>query len=98
MIRKLGTFVIVVLSILLTCAQTNAQQIKSEAELVSVLCRVQQDGQSREDLLKANLQLVDTRLWTDLNNRASAAYYGPSPEYSIAIYQVAVQVAVLLQN
>ncbi len=77
-------------------AQLPARQIQTEGDLVFALCRLNQDRQSREQLLKSHQELIDSQLWRDLNERAAAAYYTRSPEQSLAIYEVAVQVATRL--
>lgn len=81
----------------LAFAQSSAPEIETEPQLISALCRLQQDRQSREALLKSHPQLVDGRLWRDLNDLAAAAYT-LSREKSLPIYEVAVQVAVQLDD
>jgi CHAT domain-containing protein len=98
MLFKLWAIIVVFVLPLLALAQSTERQIKTERELVSALCRMPQDQPSREVLLKSNSQLVDSQLWRDLNDRAAAAYYGQSPQESLAIYEVAIQVAAHLRD
>ena len=98
MLFKLWAIILVFVLPLLALAQSTERQIKTERELVSALCRMPQDQPSREVLLKSNSQLVDSQLWRDLNDRAAAAYYGQSPQESLAIYEVAIQVAAHLRD
>jgi CHAT domain-containing protein len=96
MLFKLWAIILVFVLPLLALAQST--EIKTEAELVSALCRMPQDQPSREMLLKSHPQLVDSQLWRDLNDRAAAAYYGQSPRESLAIYEVEIQVAAHLHD
>jgi CHAT domain-containing protein len=98
MLFKLWAIILVFVLPLLALAQSTERQIKTERELVSALCRMPQDQPSREVLLKSHPQLVDSQLWRDLNDRAAAAYYGQSPQESLAIYEVAIQVAAQLRD
>jgi CHAT domain-containing protein len=98
MLFKLWAIILVFVLPLLALAQSTERQIKTERELVSALCRMPQDQPSRELLLKSHSQLVDSQLWRDLNDRAAAAYYGQSPQESLAIYEVAIQVAAHLRD
>jgi CHAT domain-containing protein/uncharacterized protein HemY len=72
--------------------QSLEREIKTEPELISALCRLDHDGRSRELLLRSHPQLVDSRLWRDLNDFAANAY-ALSPDQSLRLYEVAVQVA-----
>ena len=94
---KLRIILILLLSPLLACAQSVERSIQTEVELVSVLCRAHENEQSRDQLLKSHPQLVNNRLWSALTSRAVADYYGPSPEQSLATYEIAIQVASFLQ-
>jgi CHAT domain-containing protein len=80
------------MSPVLAFAQSTERQIQTKTELVSALCRLNEDQQSRELLLKSHPELVNSQLWRDLNDLASAAYL-ISPEQSLNIYDVAIQVA-----
>src|SRR4029077_17796211 len=95
---KLCAILILVLSPLLAFAQTGAPRIETEVELVSALCRPHEDEQSREQLLKLHPQLVNNQLWNNLIRSAAAAYHGPSPEQSLAIYEIALQVVSQLRS
>jgi CHAT domain-containing protein len=89
---------ILFLSPLLAFAQSGEPRIQTEVELASVLCRAQEDEQSREQLLKLHPQLVNNQLWSALIKSAAAAYRGPSPEQSLTIYEIALQVVNQLNN
>lgn len=86
-------FVVIVLSPLLALAQSSEQQFQTESELVSALCENSETPSSRELLLKAHSQMVSTHLWSELNDRAAAAYNLLLPDQSVAIYGIAIQVA-----
>ncbi len=98
MSSKLWAIILVFVSPLLALAQSTERQIKTERELVSALCRMPQDQLSREALVKSHPQLVDSQLWRDLNERAAAAYYGQSPQESLVIYEIAIEVAAHLRD
>lgn len=89
----LRAIVIVFLSPLIALSQSAEPTIQTEVELVSVLCRAHEDEQSRGQLLKSHPQLVNNQLWETLTSLAAAAYYGATPEQSLAVYEVALQVA-----
>jgi CHAT domain-containing protein len=95
---KLWSIILLLLSPVLAFAQSTERQIKTERELVSALCRMPHDQPSREVLLKSHPELVDSQLWRDLNDRAVAAYYAQSPQESLAIYEVATEVAAHLRD
>lgn len=95
---KLRAILILFLSPLLAFAQSGAPRIQTEVELASVLCRAQEDEQSREQLLKSHPQLVNNQLWSALIKSAGAAYHGPSPEQSLEIYEIALQVVSQLHS
>jgi CHAT domain-containing protein len=97
MLFKYGIVIVLLVLPPLLSAQSSERQIQTEGELVSALCRLNQDQQSREQLLKSHEQLVDSQLWKDLNDRA-AAFYALSPAQSLAIYEVAIQVAAQLRD
>jgi CHAT domain-containing protein len=92
MLIKLWVIIIVVVSPVLAFAQSTERPIQTKTELVSALCRLDQDQQSREVLLHSHPELVNGQLWKDLNDLASAAYL-LSPKQSLDIYEVAIQVA-----
>src|SRR5712691_1292647 len=94
---RLRTFVIVFLSPLLAVAQPGERQIQTEPDLASALSGNHESPSSRELLLKAHSQLVNTSLWSELSDRAATAYNGLLPEQSVAIYEIAIQVASYLQ-
>ncbi len=71
----------------------STDQIRTRTELMAALCLSSQTPQSRELLLDAHPELVNTELLTDLNKLADA-FYRLSPEQSFTVYEVAVQVAV----
>lgn len=83
---------------LIALAQGGRLQVHTERELLAALCAPQQDQQSRDVLLKANLNLVTAGLWDDLNGLALAAYYNQLPERSLAFYEIAIQVASQLND
>src|SRR5574341_411813 len=95
---KLLAIVIISLSPLIALSQSAEPSVQTEVELVSVLCRARENEQSREQLLKSHPQLVNNQLWSALTSRAIAAYYGPSPEQSLATYEIALEVARQLGN
>jgi CHAT domain-containing protein len=92
MLIQLWVIIIVVVSPVLAFAQSTERPIQTKTELVSALCRLDQDQQSREVLLHSHPELVNGQLWKDLNDLASAAYV-LSPKQSLDIYEVAIQVA-----
>jgi CHAT domain-containing protein len=92
MLIKLWVIIIVVVSPVLAFTQSTERPIQTKTELVSALCRLDQDQQSREVLLNSHPELVNGQLWKDLNDLASAAYV-LSPKQSLDIYEVAIQVA-----
>ncbi|MDX6444406.1 MAG: hypothetical protein QOH71_1480 [Blastocatellia bacterium] len=93
MVTKVGIVGILLLLPLAVLAQSVDQQITNEAELASILCRGEKDKQSRDALLRAYPQLIDSRLWEDVSRRAAAAYYQESPDRALQIYEVSIQVA-----
>src|SRR5687768_11676735 len=95
---RLRTFFLLVLLPLTTLAQSPNHQIQTEVELSSALSDVQRDQESKERLLKIHPNLVNTQLWSTLIDKASAAYYTQPPEQSIAIYEVAIQIATRLRD
>jgi CHAT domain-containing protein/uncharacterized protein HemY len=95
---NLRAILILFLSPLLVVAQSGEPRIQTEVELASVLCRAHEDEQSREQLLKSHPQLVNNLLWSALTRSAVAAYHGPSPEQSLAIYEIALQVVSQLHS
>jgi CHAT domain-containing protein len=97
MLLKSWSLIILFLTPTLVFAQSTERPIQTKIELVSALCRPSQDRQSREILLNSNPKLVNTGLLTDLNELA-AAFYRLSPEQSLAIYEVATQVAIKLND
>lgn len=89
--------VFAICSILLVAAgQALAQEINSGRDLAGALCQVQATKQSADTLLTKFPQLVDSRLWEDVTRRAAAAYYQESPDRSLKIYDVSIQVATKL--
>jgi CHAT domain-containing protein len=97
MLLKSWFLIILFLTPTLVFAQSTERPIQTKIELVSALCRPSQDRQSREILLTSNPKLVNIGLLTDLNELA-AAFYRLSPEQSLAIYEVATQVAIKLND
>ena len=95
---NLRVILILLLSPLSGFAQLGEARIQTEVELASALCLAQKDEQSREQLLKSNPQLVNNQLWNALIRSAVGAYHGPSPEQSLGIYQIALQVASKLHS
>jgi CHAT domain-containing protein len=95
MLFKSLLVLVFLLSPVFAFAQSSEREIKTEPELISELCRLYQDGKSRELLLRSHPQLVDSRLWRDLNDLAASAYT-LSPEQSLPLYAVAIQVAAQL--
>ncbi|HEY6245441.1 MAG TPA: CHAT domain-containing protein, partial [Pyrinomonadaceae bacterium] len=73
-------------------------QIQNEAQLVAALCRASSDKQAIDTLLRSHAQFVNSQLGSNLNDAAAAAYYGPTPERSIAIYQIAIEIGSRLQD
>src|SRR6266498_1158571 len=95
---NLPAILILFLSPLLAFAQSGEPTVQTEVDLASVLCRAHEDEQSREQLLKSHPQLVNNQLWSALIRSAGAAYSGPSPEQSLATYEIALQVASQLHS
>jgi CHAT domain-containing protein len=78
--------------------QSNDQRVQTEAELATELCRDGQGQQSRALLLSANPSLVTNRLWREVITKAVATSNGPSPNKSLPIFDVAIDVACLLNS
>lgn len=95
---KLLATAILFLSPLMFSAQSLGQSVKTEGELVSVLCHSGESAQSRAKLLKSHPQLVNPELWAALMKRAASEYYGSAREQSFAIYEIALLVADRMQN
>jgi CHAT domain-containing protein len=94
---KVRLVVFAICPILLVAAgQALAQEINSGRDLAGALCQVQATKQSADTLLTKYPQLVDSRLWEDVTRRAAAAYYQESPDRSLRIYDVSIQVATKL--
>lgn len=91
---RIKTFVIIglLLSPVLGFAQSTERRIQTKTEFVFALCSSDRDQGSREILLKSHPELVNSQLWKDLSDLASAAYV-LSPKQSLDIYEVAIQVA-----
>jgi len=89
---------ILILVVVTASGQSPARRIQTEGELANELCREGQDQQSRDLLLRANPSLVTNRLWRELITQAVAASNGPSPNKSLAIFDVAIDVARLLHS
>jgi CHAT domain-containing protein/Tfp pilus assembly protein PilF len=98
MLSKFGLVGVLLLLPLMALAQSVQQQIRTQAELASALCRVQGTEQSRDALLTTHPLLIDSRLWEDVTRRAVAAYYQESPERAVGIYEVSKQVANKLRD
>lgn len=73
-------------------AQSTERRVQTKTEFVFALCSSDRDQGSREILLKSHPELVNSQLWRDLSDLASAAYV-LSPKQSLDIYEVAIQVA-----
>jgi CHAT domain-containing protein len=93
MLTKVGIVGILFLLPVTLPAQNVEQQITNEADLASILCRGPKDEQSRDALLRAYPQLIDSRLWEEVSRRAAAAYYQESPDRALQIYEISIQVA-----
>ncbi|HXM36789.1 MAG TPA: CHAT domain-containing tetratricopeptide repeat protein [Pyrinomonadaceae bacterium] len=93
MSSRLLLIAVILLTTLTALGQTTDGGIQNEFQLVAALCRYDRDQRSRELLLSQTPQLVNVRLWRQLINRASAAYYGPSPKESLTIYELAIDIA-----
>jgi len=89
----LRTCVVIFVFPLLAFAQSSERQIFTETDLVTALCDDHATPSSRRLLLEAHPQLVNTRLWNELADRAAAAYNRLLPEQSVAIYEVAIEIA-----
>jgi len=90
----LGVFAIFIS--LLAADTTCAQIISTGPDLARALCQIQEPQQSAEALLTKYPRLVDRSLWEDVTRHAAAAYYQESPDQSVKIYEVAIQVATKL--
>jgi CHAT domain-containing protein len=97
MLFKSFLVLVVSLSPVFAFGQSPEREIKTEPELISALCRLYQDEKSRELLLRSHPQLVDSGLWRELNELAANAY-ALSPDQSLRLYEVAIQVANQLGN
>jgi CHAT domain-containing protein len=95
---KYRSLIVLVLLPLLALGQSTEHQVQTEAELISALCDASRDQESKKLLLKTNPELVNSSLWRALSDKASAAYYNEPPQQSLAIYEVAIQVATQLRD
>src|ERR1051325_9196343 len=98
MLFRLGAIVIAVVFPLFAFAQSGERTVHTESELVYRLSRAELDERSTAQLLEAHPQLVNDQLWNALIHRAAADYYETSPQQSLAMYRVAIQVANQLNN
>lgn len=92
MLMKTLVIIGLLLSPVLGFAQSTERRIQTKTEFVFALCNSDRDQGSREILLKSHPELVNSQLWRDLSDLASAAYV-LSPKQSLDIYEVAIQVA-----
>src|SRR6266536_2892728 len=83
---------------LIATGQDRESSIQSEADLVSALCSKETNQPAIQSLIESHPQLINSDLWTDVNKQAVLAYYSQSPERSIAIYNIAIQVAAQLRD
>ncbi len=83
---------------LIATGQDRESSIQSEADLVSALCSKETNQPAIQSLIKSHPQLINSDLWTEVNKQAVAAYYSQSPERSIDIYNIAIQVAAQLHD
>jgi CHAT domain-containing protein/lipopolysaccharide biosynthesis regulator YciM len=97
MLIKSRLLVMLLVTPVLVFGQSTDRSIHTKIELVSALCRPSENRQSREILLNSHPELVNKELLTDLNELA-AAFYRLSPQQSSAIYEVATQVAIKLDD
>jgi CHAT domain-containing protein len=72
--------------------------IQSEADLVSALCSKETAQPAIQSLIRSHPQLINSDLWTEVIKQAVRAYYSESSERSIAIYNIAIQVAAQLRD
>ena len=93
MSSRLFLTAVILLTTLTAVGQTPDAGIQNEFQLVAALCRHDGDQRSRELLLSQTPQLVNDRLWRQLIERATAAYYGKSPKESLTIYELAIDIA-----
>jgi tetratricopeptide (TPR) repeat protein len=98
MLSRASTTILILLAVATVVGQSPDRRVQTEIELATELCRDHQDQQTRDLLLSANKQLVSSRLWQELINKAAAAYYGPSPNKALTIYDVAIAVASQLRS
>ena len=98
MLSRLSVLIALSLLPIVALAQSAQQEVRTETELAYALCRVSLDARSTEDLLSANQQLVNDRLWTSLNGLASAAYFNQLPRQALEAYEAAILVADRLQD
>lgn len=98
MLSRLSVLIALSLLPIVALAQSAQQEVRTETELAYALCRVSPDARSKENLLSANQQLVNDRLWTYLNGLASAAYFNQLPRQSLEAYEAAILVAGRLQD
>lgn len=97
MLFKYGIVIVLLLSPPILVAQSSERRIQTEGELVFALLSLNHDQQSIARLLESHPQLVNSQLWKDLNDRA-ADFYTISPDQSLAMYEVAIQVAAQLHD
>ncbi len=92
---RLGVFAICPI-LLIAADRACGQEISNGRDLARALCQIQASQQSADALLTKYPQLVDSSLWEDVTRRAAAAYYQESPDQSVKIYEVSIQVATKL--
>ncbi len=95
---KFAVVAVLLLLPLTTLAQAIAQEITSATELAAALCRLHTSEHSTDSLLNAYPELIDGRLWEEVTSRAAAAFYQESPQRSLEIYEVSIQVATKLDD
>ena len=97
MVFKYGIVIVLLLAPQILVAQSSERRIQTEGELVFALLSLNHDQQSIARLLESHPQLVNSQLWKDLSDRA-ADFYTISPDQSLAMYEVAIQVAAQLHD
>jgi len=98
MLFRLGAIVIGLVVPLFALAQSGESTVRTESELVNQLSRPNLDEKSTGQILESHAQLVNDQLWNALIRHAATDYYQTSPQQSLAMYRVAIQVASRLNN
>ncbi len=72
--------------------------VENEDVLIAALVNAAKDGQAMDILLDTHPTLVTSRLWEKMSSRALSAYHFKGPDQSLALYGIALKIAVRLQD